>query len=51
MDTKVEILKVTTRRPDGTFALIDLTLDGVNRWRASVGLPPLKELPSQSANN
>lgn len=38
------ILPVITKGPKG-FAPVDLTLEGVNKWRASVGLPLLAKLP------
>jgi len=40
-----EILEVIRKGPDGKFKPVDLSLEGVNKWRTSVGLPPLTQLP------
>lgn len=42
------IKPVVARDAEGNFAPVDISLEGVNKWRASMGLEPLKTLPSKS---
>jgi len=44
-EIRKEILEVIRKGPDGKFKPVDLSLEGVNKWRTSVGLPPLTQLP------
>jgi hypothetical protein len=41
---ETHFIPVVTKGPKG-FAPVDLSLEGVNKWRASVCLPLLSKLP------
>lgn len=45
---KKDLEELTRRDGSGRFAPVDLSLKGVNEWRAKMGLPPLDRPVSET---